>query len=248
VLLEIQGLRVSYGAVPAVNEVDIAVERSEVTVVLGANGAGKTTIIKSILGLVGIKAGSIKFDGHELVGRKPHDIFRNGIAWVPEGRQLWRTLSVRENMELGAFNERNRTTVDRRLGEMWDMFPVLRERSSQLADSLSGGEQQMLALARALMSKPQILLMDEPSLGLAPLVVARVFSLIREIKAAGVAVLLVEQNAAKALDVADTAYLLEVGRVTEGGTAADLKANARVTEAFLGAAPGSRRKRPEATP
>lgn len=234
-LLEIDRLSVSYGAVPAVSSVSMQIFGGEIRVILGANGAGKTTIIKTILGLQKANQGSIRFDGrHDLRRLRTHEIHRLGIAWVPEGRQLWGTLSVLENLRLGAFASRDRKRAELRIGEMFERFPPLRERRNQSAGSLSGGEQQMVAIARALVSDPKLLLMDEPSLGLAPLVVRDVFALVREINATGISVLLVEQNARQALALAHWAYLLETGGVVESGEAGVIAAKDSVKEIFLG--------------
>ena len=234
-LLEIEDLAVSYGAVPAVDGVSLALPAGELRVILGANGAGKTTIIKTILGLLRPRGGRIRWQGGtDLLRLKPHQIHRLGIAWVPEGRQLWNTLTVLDNLRLGGFGEADRAAVERRIGEMFERFPRLRERQGQIAGSLSGGEQQMVAIARALVSGPKLLLMDEPSLGLAPLVVRDVFALVREINAMGIAILMVEQNARQALKVADWAWLLETGRIVESGPAGEIGAKPSVQAVFLG--------------
>jgi branched-chain amino acid transport system ATP-binding protein len=234
-LLEVADLAVSYGSVPAVNGVSLSIEPGELRVILGANGAGKTTIIKTILGLLRPRAGSIRYAGDtELLRLKPHQIHHLGISWVPEGRQLWSTLTVLDNLRLGGFGDADKAAVERRIGEMFERFPRVRERQNQIAGSLSGGEQQMVAIARALVSAPKLLLMDEPSLGLAPLVVRDVFTLVREINAMGIAILMVEQNARQALKVADWAYLLETGRIVESGPAAAIGAKESVQAVFLG--------------
>ena len=183
-LLEIKGLAVSYGAVPAVDGVSLEILPGELRVILGANGAGKTTIIKTLFGLLRPRAGEIRFNGEiDLLRLKPHQIHMLGVAWVPEGRQLWNTLTVMDNLRLGGFAVDDKALVERRIEEMFERFPRLRERHDQVAGSLSGGEQQMVAIARALVSAPKLLLMDEPSLGLAPMMVRDVFSLVREINA-----------------------------------------------------------------
>ena len=233
-LLRITDLAVSYGQVPAVNGVSIDLEAGELGVILGANGAGKTTIIKTVMGLLRPRRGSIVFDGHELVGLRPHQVHRLGIAWVPEGRQLWNTMSVLDNLRMGAFEASDTALVGRRVGEMFERFPRLRERQGQLAGSLSGGEQQMVAIARALVGGPRLLLMDEPSLGLAPIVIRDVFALTREINAMGIAVLMAEQNARQSLRVAHTAHLLELGHLVESGPAAAIAAKDSVQAIFLG--------------
>ncbi|MEJ0071972.1 MAG: ABC transporter ATP-binding protein [Pseudomonadota bacterium] len=204
----------------------------DVRVILGSNGAGKTTIIKSILGLVRCRQGEISYGGQDLRRLKPHEIHRLGIAWVPEGRQLWGTLTVLDNLRMGGYAVDDRAVIERRIEEMFDRFPRLRERQQQLAGSLSGGEQQMVAIARALVSGPKLLLMDEPSLGLAPIVVSDVFKLVGEINRMGISILMVEQNARQALKAARFAYLLEVGRMVGSGSAADMAATEQVQRSF----------------
>jgi branched-chain amino acid transport system ATP-binding protein len=234
-LLEVTNLAVSYGSVPAVDRVSLVLPRGELRVILGANGAGKTTIIKTLLGLLRPRAGEMRFGGDIDLGRlKSHQIHMLGIAWVPEGRQLWSTLTVLDNLRLGGFAIADKSLVDRRIGEMFERFPRLRERRDQVAGSLSGGEQQMVAIARALISSPKLLLMDEPSLGLAPLMVREVFTLVREINRMGIAILMVEQNARQALKVAHWAYLLENGRIVESGPAAEISSKQSVQDVFLG--------------
>lgn len=234
-LLKIEDLAVSYGKVPAVNGVSLEIFPGDLRVVLGANGAGKSTIIKTIMGLQKPRAGSIRFDGDtDLLRLKPHKIHELGIAWVPEARQLWNTLTVIDNLRLGGWCVREPAVVERRIQEMFERFPRLGERRDQVSGSLSGGEQQMVAIARALISAPRLILMDEPSLGLAPLVVRDVFTLTREINAMGIAVLMVEQNARQALKVANWAYLLEVGHIVESGPAAEIAGKESVREVFLG--------------
>ncbi len=233
-LLRISDLHVAYQAVPAVSGASLELFEGDVRVILGSNGAGKTTIIKSIFGLVRVTQGEIGFGGVDLRRLPPHKVHRLGIAWVPEGRQLWGTLTVLDNLRMGAFAVDDRALIERRIEEMLARFPRLGERKDQLAGSLSGGEQQMVAIARALVSGPKLLLMDEPSLGLAPLVVADVFKLVGEINRMGISILMVEQNARQALRVANYAYLLEVGRVVGQGSAADMAATEQVQEIFLG--------------
>jgi branched-chain amino acid transport system ATP-binding protein len=234
-LLEVKDLAVSYGSVPAVDGVSLVVPPGELRVILGANGAGKTTIIKTLLGLLRPRAGEMRFAGDTDLGRlKSHQIHMLGIAWVPEGRQLWSTLTVLDNLRLGGFAVADKALVDRRIAEMFERFPRLRERRDQVAGSLSGGEQQMVAIARALISSPRMLLMDEPSLGLAPLMVREVFALVREINAMGIAILMVEQNARQALKVAHWAYLLETGRIVESGPAYEVGRKQSVQDVFLG--------------
>ena len=234
-LLRIEGLAVSYGSVPAVDGVDLEIEPGELRVILGANGAGKTTIIKTIMGLLKPRRGAIRFDGeHDLLRLRPDQIHQLGIAWVPEGRQLWNTMTVLDNLRMGAFEVPDKNTINTRIGEMFERFPRLAERRHQLAGSLSGGEQQMVAIARALVSSPRLLLMDEPSLGLAPIVMREVFTLAQDINRLGIAVLMVEQNARQSLKVAHFAYLLEHGHVVEAGLAIDIAGKKSVQEVFLG--------------
>jgi len=234
-LLSLSDVHVAYQAVPALSGVSLELFEGDVRVILGSNGAGKTTIIKSILGLVRSKQGEIRYGGaHDLRRLRPHQIHRLGIAWVPEGRQLWGTLTVLDNLRMGAYAVDDRAAVERRIEEMFARFPRLRERQQQLAGSLSGGEQQMVAIARALVSGPKLLLMDEPSLGLAPIVVSDVFKLVGEINRMGISILMVEQNARQALKVARFAYLLEVGRMVGSGTAVEMASTEQVQEIFLG--------------
>jgi branched-chain amino acid transport system ATP-binding protein len=237
-LLEISDLHVRYNAVPAVNGVSIVIGAGEIRLILGANGAGKSTIIKAILGLQPAASGSIRFCGeHDLRRLRPHQIHQLGISWVPEGRQLWGTLTVLENLRMGGFIERDAAKLQRRIDELLERFPRLGERRNQLAGSLSGGEQQMVAIARALVSSPKLLLMDEPSLGLAPFVVRDVFALAREINAMGISILMVEQNARQALKLAHWAWLLETGRIVVGGPSREIAATESVQEVFLGGHP-----------
>jgi branched-chain amino acid transport system ATP-binding protein len=234
-LLAVSDLAVSYGPVPAVAGVSLEIFPGEVRVILGANGAGKTTIIKTVLGLLKPRHGAIRYDGgHDLLRLKPHQIRHLGVAWVPEGRQLWNTLSVVDNLRMGGFADSDRNAVERRVEEMFERFPRLRERRDQVAGSLSGGEQQMVAIGRALVAAPRLLLMDEPSLGLAPIVVRDVFRLVREINASGISILMVEQNARQALRVAHQAYLLEVGAIVDRGPADEIASHRRVQAVFLG--------------
>src|SRR5438876_6751404 len=233
-LLRVTGLEVSYGPVPAVAGVGLEVPEGEIRAILGANGAGKTSTIKAILGLLKARAGSIEFQGRPIHGLPTHRIHRLGVAWVPEGRQLFSTLTVHENLQMGAFARGDGPRFASRVDEMFALFPRLRERRSQLAGSLSGGEQQMLAIARALISEPRLLIMDEPSLGLAPKVVQRLFEQIREINARGLSILMVEQNARQALKIAHYAYLLEVGRLAAEGPSAALMASEDVQRVYLG--------------
>jgi branched-chain amino acid transport system ATP-binding protein len=236
-LLRVSDLSVAYGSVPAVSDVSLEMNAGEIRVILGANGAGKTTIIKTLLGLVRARRGRVEFDGkHDLTRLKPHQIHQLGIAWVPEGRKLWGSLTVLENLRMGGFIQRDKAVLETSIGEMFERFPRLKERRDQLAGSLSGGEQQMVAIARALMSKPRLLLMDEPSIGLAPMVVRDIFELVRAINHDGISVLMVEQNARQALALAQWAYLLEIGQIVEAGPAGEIATKERVQEVFLGGA------------
>jgi branched-chain amino acid transport system ATP-binding protein len=234
VILRVTGLEVAYGPVPAVKGIDLEIPEGEIRAILGANGAGKSSTIKAILGLVRARAGTIEFLGREIQGLPPHRIHEMGIAWVPEGRQLFSTLTVHENLEMGAFARVNGQQFRARLDEVFALFPRLRERQTQLAGSLSGGEQQMLAIARALMAEPRLLLMDEPSLGLAPKVLQRLFDQIQEINTRGLSILMVEQNARQALKIAHYAYLLEVGRLVGRGPSRELEASEDVKRVYLG--------------
>lgn len=236
-LLKVSDLSVAYGSVPAVIDASLEMNPGEIRVILGANGAGKSTIIKTLLGLVRARTGRIEFDGkHDLTRLKPHQIHRLGIAWVPEGRKLWGSLTVLENLRMGGFIETDNGKIEKGIAEMFERFPRLKERRDQLAGSLSGGEQQMVAIARALMSKPRLLLMDEPSIGLAPIVVRDIFELVRTINHDGISVLMVEQNARQALTLAHWAYLLETGQIVEAGPASEIATKERVQEVFLGGA------------
>jgi branched-chain amino acid transport system ATP-binding protein len=232
-LLRVQDLEVSYGAVPAVKRVGLEVPAGEIRAILGANGAGKSSTIKAILGLVKAR-GTIELEGRPIHGVPPHRIHQLGVAWVPEGRQLFSTLTVHENLKMGAFARGDGPGFAARVDEMCALFPRLRERQRQVAGSLSGGEQQMLAIARALISEPRLLIMDEPSLGLAPKVVQRLFEQIQEINARGLSILMVEQNARQALKIARYAYLLEVGRLAAEGPSAALMASEDVQRVYLG--------------
>jgi branched-chain amino acid transport system ATP-binding protein len=233
-LLKVSGLEVAYGPVRAVKGVDLEVHEGEIRSILGANGAGKSSIIKAILGLVRPRRGTITFEGKEIQRLPAHKVNQLGIAWVPEGRQIFSTLTVYENLLMGAFGGRNGQEAQERLEQIMALFPILRERQSQLGGSLSGGEQQMLAIGRALMSNPSLLLMDEPSLGLAPKIVQRLFDLVREIRGRGISILMAEQNARQALRVSDYAYLLEVGEIRGGGSASEMEASEEVQRVYLG--------------
>lgn len=232
VLLEIRNLEINYDSIAAIKGISLDVRKGEVVTLLGANGAGKTTTMRAISQLVKAKAGEILFKGRDLTKLPAHKIVPLGISHSPEGRKVFGILTVEENLLLGAYTQKR---VDPRTQEwIYELFPRLKERRKQLAGTLSGGEQQMLAIGRALMSKPELLLLDEPSLGIAPILVKAIFKQIREIADAGVTVLLVEQNAKAALKLADRGYVLEVGRIVMSGAAAELLASEKIQEAYLG--------------
>jgi branched-chain amino acid transport system ATP-binding protein len=234
-LLAAESLELAYGQVPACRDISLSVEEGEIVTLIGANGAGKTTTLRAIAGALKPRSGTIRFDGRDVTALPSHERARLGIALVPEGRHVFPFLTVRENLELGGFKYRKqRARVRRLVDAMFDMFPRLRERAAQNAGTLSGGEQQMLALARAMMSEPRLLCLDEPSLGLAPLVVRDIFRTIASINAAGTGVLLVEQNARYALDTASRGYVLQTGSIITSGSCAALQEDARVKEAYLG--------------
>jgi branched-chain amino acid transport system ATP-binding protein len=231
-ILEIKNLSLSYGGIEAVKNVSFDVEKGEIVTLIGANGAGKSTILKTLAGLLRPKNASILFEGQEMVGKTPDAIVKCGITLVPEGRRVFPNLTVKENLKIGAYLRKD--NLDKDIEYVYGLFPRLKEREWQLAGTLSGGEQQMLAVGRALMSKPKFIMMDEPSLGLAPLVVKDIFSIIKTINKEGITVLLIEQNANMALQVAHRAYVLETGVITMSGTGEELLADPKVREAYLG--------------
>ncbi len=233
-MLEVRGLQVFYGDIQAVFDVSLEVAEGEIVTLLGSNGAGKTTTLRTIAGLQRPLAGNITFEGSSLLSVPGSDRARLGIALVPEGRELWPHLTVLENLQLGAYNGRARPHVDDSLKRVFDLFPRLAERRRQLAGSLSGGEQQMCAIGRALMCRPRLLMLDEPSLGLSPMLVQQVFATIRTLHENGMTILLVEQNLKWALEVADRGYVIEIGRVTLEGRSDALLANADVRASYLG--------------
>ncbi len=233
-MLKIENLHVAYGGIQALRGISLEVPDGKIVTLIGANGAGKSTTLRTITGLVKAASGSIQWNGEELLGKSIDRINSAGIAMSPEGRRVFADLTVLENLKLGAYLRKDKPEIEKDLQWVYDLFPRLKERSWQLAGTLSGGEQQMLAVGRALMSRPKLLLMDEPSLGLAPLAVQDIFSIIREINRQGVTILLIEQNANMALKVADLAYVLETGNITLSGTGAELLANEKVKEAYLG--------------
>jgi branched-chain amino acid transport system ATP-binding protein len=233
-LLEASGLEAAYGDFKALHGVSFTIERGEIVSIVGANGAGKTTTLKSLLGIMRPSAGTIIFDGARIDGCRPADIVERGLALVPEGRNLFREMSVEENIAMGAHVPRAHNGMRERMQQMFEQFPMLAQRRRQAAGTLSGGQQQIVAIARALMSEPSVLLMDEPSLGLAPKVTLEVFGLIRLINARGIAVVLVEQNVVQALDLASRAYVISEGRTVMEGAAAEIRANEDVKRRFLG--------------
>lgn len=233
-MLEIKDLEVCYGVIRAIKGVSFEVNQGEVIALIGANGAGKTTILHTITGLIHAKSGSILFEGKELTKTPPHKIVSMGMAHVPEGRRVFAQLSVLENLKLGAYTRKDKAEITKSLKMVYERFPRLEERKNQVAGTLSGGEQQMLAMGRALMSNPRIILMDEPSMGLSPLLVSEIFDIIKVISEGGTTVLLVEQNAKKALSIADRAYVLETGNITLSGKASDLIHDDSVKKAYLG--------------
>ena len=231
-LLQVDGIRVAYGGIEALRGVSFDVDEGEIVTLLGANGAGKTTTLRTVSGLLRPKAGTITFDGKRIDTIAPHQMVQLGVGHVPEGRRIFPRMSVRENLAMGAYHRHDDTAAD--VERVFDLFPVLRERAGQDGGTLSGGEQQMLAIGRALMGKPRLLLLDEPSMGLAPMIVARIFDIIREINQQGTTVFLVEQNAAQALRLANRGYVLETGEVVMSDKSEALLANDRIREAYLG--------------
>lgn len=235
-LLEIRDLAVAYGDVQALWGVSLSVAPGEIVALVGANGAGKTSTLRAVSGLVRILGGSIQLAGDELVGRASHEIVERGVVHVPEGRQLWPSMSVEETLHLGAYAAAARRQREASLREVYELFPRLRERRRQAADTLSGGEQQMCAIARGLMAQPRLLMLDEPSLGLSPIMLADVFKTLKHIAAQGVTVLLVEQNVEQALTLADRGYVLETGKVALTGVGAELLGSDAVRKTYLGLA------------
>jgi branched-chain amino acid transport system ATP-binding protein len=233
-LLELGDVRVRYGVVEALKGVSLAVDEGEIVAVLGANGAGKTTLLRTVSGLLTPHSGSITYAGRPIGGLAPHEIVELGLSQAPEGRRIFPQMSVRENLQMGAYRRRGDIAAD--LRRVFELFPALEERQRQQGGTLSGGEQQMLAIGRALMSHPRLLLLDEPSMGLAPMIVLRIFAIVAEIRSQGTTVLLVEQNAAQALRLADRGYVLETGSVVMSGAAATLLGDERVRAAYLGEA------------
>ena len=233
-MLKIENLHVAYGGIQALRGISLEVPDGKIVTLIGANGAGKSTTLRTITGLVRAASGSIQWNGSELTGQSIDHIISEGIALSPEGRRVFADLTVLENLKIGAYLRKDKAEIEKDLAWVYELFPRLKERSWQLAGTLSGGEQQMLAVGRALMSRPKLMMLDEPSLGLAPLVVQDIFKIIQEINRQGVTVLLVEQNANMALKIADLAYVLETGNITLSGTGAELLADEKVREAYLG--------------
>lgn len=234
-MLKVENIEVYYGVINAIKKVSFEVRKGEIIALIGANGAGKTTILHTITGLVAPKSGSILFEGQDLTKVPAHKIVSMGMAHVPEGRRIFQELTVYENLKLGAYVLNDKNKIRENIEYVYEHFPRLEERKNQIAGTLSGGEQQMLAMGRALMSNPKIILMDEPSMGLSPLLVKEIFSIIEGLHKAGITVLLVEQNAKKALSIADRAYVLETGNITMSGKASEMLNDERVKRAYLGA-------------
>jgi branched-chain amino acid transport system ATP-binding protein len=233
-MLKINDINVYYGAIHAIKGISLEVNEGEIVTLIGANGAGKSTTLRTISGLLKPKTGSIEFLGKDIAGAKAHEIVKKGISQVPEGRRIFTEMTVMENLDLGAFIRKDKDGVQADLKRVFELFPRLEERKAQEAGTLSGGEQQMLAMGRALMSRPKLLLLDEPSMGLAPLLIKEIFAIIKDINKEGTTVLLVEQNANMALSIANRAYVLETGRITLSGTAQELAASEEVRKAYLG--------------
>ena len=233
-MLQVTDLKVNYGVIQAIKGVSFEVNEGEVIALIGANGAGKTTILHTVTGLIAPKSGKIEFEGKDITKMPAHKIVTLGMAHVPEGRRVFADLSVYENLLMGAFTRKDKDEIAKTLEMVYKRFPRLKERKNQVAGTLSGGEQQMLAMGRALMSHPKILLMDEPSMGLSPLFVNEIFDIIKEVSASGTTVLLVEQNAKKALSIADRAYVLETGNIVLSGDAKEMMNNESIKKAYLG--------------
>ena len=233
-MLEVKNLHVSYGMIDAVKGIDFQVNDGEIVSLIGANGAGKTTTMHTLSGLLKAKEGTILLDGKDLTKVKANKIVGMGLVQVPEGRRVFTQMSVEENLQLGAYLRHDKSEIAKDFRHVYELFPLLEERKKQLAGTLSGGEQQMLAMARALMSKPKVLLMDEPSMGLSPLLVKEIFAIIKDINKAGTTIFVVEQNAKMALEIADHAYVMETGKIVLSGTGKELAASSEVQKAYLG--------------
>jgi branched-chain amino acid transport system ATP-binding protein len=233
-MLNVENINVHYGAIHALKEVSFHLEENEIVALIGANGAGKSTSLNTISGLLHPTSGRVVFAGEDISAVSPQEIVRKGIIQVPEGRRIFASMSVWENLEMGAFTRSNRAEINARMESVFERFPRLKERRKQAGGTLSGGEQQMLAIARALMAEPRVLLLDEPSMGLAPILVEQIFDIIREINESGTSIILVEQNALMALSIADRVYVLDTGRVALEGSSDDLLHNPQVINAYLG--------------
>jgi len=233
-MLKVEGINVYYGNIQALKGVSLEINQGEIVTLIGANGAGKSTLLKTISGLLKPKQGQIIYEGQSVAGKAAQSIVKMGISHVPEGRRVFANMTVEENLDLGAYLRKDKAGIKEDLGRVFDLFPRLLERRKQLAGTLSGGEQQMLAMGRALMARPRLLILDEPSMGLAPLLVKTIFRIIEEINASGTTVLLVEQNAHMALSIANRAYVIETGRVVLSGTADELNSSEQVKMAYLG--------------
>jgi branched-chain amino acid transport system ATP-binding protein len=233
-MLKVENINVYYGAIHALKGISVEVKQGEIVTLIGANGAGKSTILRTISGLLRAKTGDVVFEGNSIASMPAEDIVRKGISQVPEGRRIFANMTVEENLELGAYIRSDKSGIRKDIDKVFERFSRLGERRSQIAGTLSGGEQQMLAIGRGLMSQPRLMLLDEPSMGLAPLLVKEIFSIIKEINASGTTILLVEQNAHMALSIAHHAYVLETGRITLSGTAKELSESEAVRKAYLG--------------
>ena len=233
-MLKVENINVYYGAIHALKGISVEVKEGEIVTLIGANGAGKSTILRTISGLLRTKTGNVLFEGNSVAAMAPEEIVKKGISQVPEGRRIFANMSVEENLELGAYIRSDKPGIRKDIDKVFERFPRLGERRKQIAGTLSGGEQQMLAIGRGLMSQPRLLLLDEPSMGLAPLLVKEIFSIIKEIDASGTTILLVEQNANMALSIAHQAYVLETGRITLSGSAKELMESEEVRKAYLG--------------
>lgn len=232
-MLSLSEVHCGYGNIEIIKGISLTVEKGQIVAIIGANGAGKTTTLKTIAGLLPVRSGSITFDGNDITKVKPHDVVKMGISQIPEGRQVFSELSVQDNLIMGGYTISDRHLIKTRIEEQYNRFPRLKERYKQMAGTLSGGEQQMLAIARALISSPRMLLLDEPSMGLSPLFVEEVFEIIQELQDGGMTILLVEQNAGMALEIADYAYALETGKIVIEGTGEEMMRNEEVRKAYL---------------
>ena len=233
-MLQVSGLCAGYGPVDVLQQVSLEVRRGEIVSLIGANGAGKSSTLRCVSRILKSRAGSLRFEGRDLLALPAHEVVAAGLAHVPEGRRIFPRLTVLENLQMGAYRRSDAAGIAKDLGHVHELFPILRDRARQAGGTLSGGEQQMLAIGRALMSRPRMLMMDEPSMGIAPILVARIFEAVKQLRAEGMTILLVEQNARAALRLSDRGYVMETGRITLQGTGAELAADRRVQEAYLG--------------